>query len=318
MASPDFRCGPGASGNVVESPECDSANSTQPCGSARLLDTGAPAPRKWGHLEKLRKIGQGVFGEVYRAWDALLEREVALKLYREAREWLDEWARFGLQEARSLARIQHPNVVTVYGVDYRKRRLGVWMEYIQGRTLEALLQEGGPLGAADAARIGFDLCSAVTSVHERGILHRDIQSKNVMREDSGRVVLMDFGLSQDLRPWRKDSAPRVCGTPLYMAPETLRCEAASVQSDIYSIGILLYWLVTGCFPVHADSLREVRLRYQRGETVPLRLRRRDLPEPYLRAVERALSPEPQERFATAYEMGNALRASLGTASAGWA
>ncbi|HTS64146.1 MAG TPA: serine/threonine-protein kinase [Candidatus Acidoferrales bacterium] len=282
------------------------------------MDTGAPAPRKWGHLEKLRRIGQGVFGEVYRAWDALLEREVALKLYREAREWLDQWARFGLQEARSLARIQHPNVVTVYGVDYRRRRLGVWMEYIQGCTLEALLHERGPLSAGEAARIGIDLCSAVASVHERGILHRDIQSKNVMREDSGRIVLMDFGLSQDLRPLRKDSAPRVCGTPLYMAPEILRCETASVQSDIYSIGILLYRLVTGCFPVRADTLREVRLRYQRGETVPLRLRRRDLPESYLCAVERALSPEPEGRFATACEMGEGLRASCGTASAGWA
>src|SRR5262249_47468121 len=242
MVSPDFRQSPGASRNSNRNPKpvgvdshdakgTDSATSTQPFPDAPVVETREPPPHSWGHLAKLRKIGEGVFGEVYHAWDALLEREVALKLYREAAEQLDEWARFGLQEARSLARVRHPNVVTVYGVDYRKRRLGVWMEYIQGHTLEALVRAQGKLGALEAARIGFDLCSAVMSVHEHGILHRDIQSKNVMCEHGGRIVLMDFGLSQDLRPWRRDSAPRFCGTPLYMAPEVLRGEWASVQSD---------------------------------------------------------------------------------------
>jgi len=328
MVSLDFRCSPEAPRNSKRIPElaapaaqdsrggltADSATSTQPCGGMRLVEASEP-PRKWGHLARLRKIGQGFFGEVYRAWDTLLEREVALKLYRESRQALDEWARFGLQEARSLARVRHPNVVTVYGVDYRKRRLGVWMEYIQGRTLEALLRDEGPLAAPAAARIGFDLCDAVAAVHSRGILHRDIQSKNVMRGDCGRIVLMDFGLSQDLRPLRMDSVPRVCGTPLYMAPEILRGEAASVQSDIYSIGVLLYRLVTGRFPVKADTLKEVQLKYARGEFVPLRERRPDLPEAYLHAVERALARNRKDRFATAEETGEALRASFGTAGA---
>jgi serine/threonine-protein kinase len=97
-----------------------------------------------------------------------------------------------------------------------------------------------------------------------------------------------------------------------MAPEVLRGEAASIQSDIYSIGILLYRLVTGCFPVNAHSLTEVRAMYQRGDTTPLRHRRPDLPESFLRAVERSLSPHPGERFATACQMAEALKASFGT------
>jgi serine/threonine-protein kinase len=290
----------------------ESAISTQPFGEAPPGDPAPPAPGRWGHLEKLRKIGQGVFGEVYRAWDALLEREVALKLYREARQRLSEWTGFGLQEARSLARIQHPNVVTVYGADYREGRLGVWMEYIRGQTLKALLREKGPLTAQQAALIGFDLCSAVAAVHELGVLHRDIQSSNVMREECGRIVLMDFGLSQDLRTSRRYSAPRVCGTPLYMAPEILKGGTASVQSDIYGIGVLLYHLVTGCFPVKADSLTEVRFKYERGELISIRDRGPGLPESYLRVVERSLSAHPGDRFATACQMAEALRASSGT------
>lgn len=326
MASPDFRCIPGAPRDTIRHPEpieptprestggqsVESAISTQAFDDEVPAHPALPDPPKWGHLERLRKIGQGFFGDVYRAWDALLEREVALKLYREAKQRLSDWTGLGLQEARSLARIRHPNVVTVYGVDYRDGRLGVWMEYIHGRTLRALLRERGPLTAREAALIGFDLCSAVATVHELGMLHRDIQSSNVMREECGRIVLMDFGLSLDLRTSRRHSAPRVCGTPLYMAPEILRGGTASVQSDIYSIGVLLYHLVTGCFPVKADSLKEVRVKYERGETTPLRDRHLGLPEAYVRVVERSLSPNPCERFATACQMAEALRPAFGT------
>jgi serine/threonine-protein kinase len=325
MASPDLRCVPGAPRDTIRNPETigpaprivtggnsvESAISTQPFDDVFPIHPVSPGPRRWGHLEELRKIGQGVFGDVYRAWDALLEREVALKLYREARQRFSEWTGFGLQEARSLARIRHPNVVTVYGVDYREGRLGVWMEYIRGRTLEDLLREQGPLAAPEAALIGFNLCSAVSAVHELGMLHRDIQSKNVMVEDCGRIVLMDFGLSQDLHSSGRYSTPRVCGTPLYMAPEVLRGELASMHSDIYSMGVLLYHLVTGSFPVKAASLKEVRVKHERGETTPLRHRLPDVPQPYLCVVERSLSPCPRERFATARQLADALRTAFG-------
>ncbi len=325
MASPDFRCSPGATPKPRQAPEvvkspsrddsgggqaADSSSSTEVSESAAAVGCAADVPRKWGQFEGLERIGQGFFGEVYRAWDAMLERDVALKLYRRARNRLEEWTQYGLREARLLARIRHPNVVSVYGVDHRQGRLGVWMEYIRGRTLEALLQELGPLAAREAALIGFDVCSAVAAAHESGLLHRDIKSKNVMRENGGRIVLMDFGLSQDLRTASADRVPRICGTPLYMAPELLRGEAASVQSDIYSIGILLYRLVTSGYPVEANSLNEVRLMYERGETTLLRDRRPDLPEPFLRTVERSLSPDAGERFATVGQMGQALSASL--------
>jgi serine/threonine-protein kinase len=261
----------------------------------------------------LVRIGKGFFSEVYRAWDPMLEKEVALKIYRGAEDEMCDWSRFGFREARFLARIRHPNVVTVYGVDHWQGRLGVWMEYIGGRTLETFLQELGTLAAREAVLIGMRVCSAVAAAHRLGLLHRDIKTKNVMRENGGRIVLMDFGLGQDLRPGAADNAPRVCGTPLYMAPEILRGESASVQSDIYSIGILLYRLVTARFPVEASSMHEVLLRYERGETKLLRDRRPDLPDVFIEVVERALAPAPGERYGTAGQMAQALSAAFATA-----
>ena len=273
--------------------------------------TSAPDLHRWGHLENLKKIGQGVFGDVYLAWDALLEREVALKLCRWADGGSEGWSRASLQEARLLARVRHPNVVTFYGVDHHQERLGVWMEYIRGNTLAAFLHERGLLAAREAALIGVDVCNAVAATHGLGFLHRDIKAKNVMREEGGRIVLLDFGLGQDLRgPSTAEPTRQIRGTPLYMAPELLRGEEASVQSDIYGIGVLLYHLVTGCYPAGGRSVTEVRGVYARGEARPLRDRRNDLPEAFRRTVDRSLSAEPAGRFATAGQMAQRLSASL--------
>ena len=292
------------------------ATVTHDRGGSGIPIPSEPAPRRWGHLEHLERIGRGEFGEVYRAWDVQLERQVALKLSRADCRFQASGSRGGLQEARLLARVRHPSVVTVYGADYREGRFGVWMEYIRGRTLEAFLQRKGTLTAREATLIGLDLCSAVAAVHRAGLLHRDIKTKNVMRERGGRIVLMDFGLSQDMQgaaPPRgaSDSKVReICGTPVYMAPELLWREPATVRSDIYGIGVLLYHLVTGSYPVEARNLAEVRRVHERGETVRLSDRRAGLPEPFQWMVELALAPNPAYRFATVAQMSEALNASL--------
>jgi serine/threonine-protein kinase len=253
-----------------------------------------------------------VFGEVYRAWDDQLEREVALKLSRIGSRH-ESWIRHGLREARSLARVRHPNVVTVYGADGCEGRSGVWMEYIRGLTLEAFLRKKGALQARDATLIGLHLCAAVGAVHASGLLHRDIKANNVMREDSGRIVLMDFGLSQEIRTANLQASPsrKICGTPVYMAPELLWGEKATMQSDIYSIGVLLYHLVTSKYLVQGRTLAEVRSAHASGEVTLLRDRSTHLPQPFIWAVDTALSPDPGERFATAGQMLKSLDAALG-------
>jgi serine/threonine-protein kinase len=270
-----------------------------------------PFPQRWRHLENLEKIGQGISGEVYRAWDSRLERQVALKLSRPAANLSDRSAQLALGEARLLARVRHASVVTVYGADYEDQRLGIWMEYIRGHDLEAVLRQNGPLGARGAAVIGLDLCSAVNAVHDVGVLHGDITTKNVMRERTGRIVLLDFGFSQDLlAPRSRQSGRDIRGTPLYMAPEILRGDVATVRSDIYGIGVLLYHLSTGQFPVEGQSLNEVREMLMKGDVQLLRDRRPDLGEPFVTAVDRSLSLEPAARFSTVLEMAHWLRASL--------
>ena len=293
-------------GTLSGGPTLESGTSTQVLEHDIRVCPPLPDPCVWAHLTELQNIARGAFGTVYRAWDTRLQRWVALKLYGQGERCASGWFQLGLREARLLARIRHPNVVTVYGVDHRRGRLGMWMEFIHGRTLDALMKELGPLAAREAALIGFDVCSAVSATHEVGLVHCDITAKNVMREDGGRIVLMDFGLSHDLRGNPANAVPGVCGTPLYMAPELLRGESCSVRSDIYSIGVLLYRLVTGRFPLEARTFNDVCVMQSRGEVTLLRDRRPDLPQAFLRAVEQALSLDAGGRFSSSGHMAKAL------------
>ena len=152
---------------------------------------------QWGSLVLLEKVGEGTFGEVFRARDPQLDREVALKLLRGEQAGDDGSA--VIEEGRLLARVRHPNVATVYGADRREGRVGLWMEFLHGKTLNTVVCEQGPFGAREAVLVGLDLCRALAAVHAQGILHRDIKAQNVMRETGGRIVLMDFGVGRDLR-----------------------------------------------------------------------------------------------------------------------
>jgi len=267
-------------------------------GLAMLQDAARAQTLSWGPLEIKHEIGRGTFGIVYRAWDPRLDREVALKLLHEA-DGDSRDAAAVVAEGRLLARIRHPNVVVVHGADTHDKRIGVWMEFITGATLKGLLQQQGPLGASEAAVIGRDLCSAVAAVHKQGYLHRDIKAQNVMREAGGRIVLMDFGAGGA----SADDDASLTGTPAYLAPEVMAGGTHSPQSDIYSLGVLLYHLVSGQFPVVGASLDEMRGVHARGEAVPLRDGRPDLPEAFIRVVERATAANPalRPRSAGAFE-----------------
>ena len=270
------------------------------------------APRTWGHLKILERVGRGAFGEVFRAFDTRLDREVALKLFPHGEAEHAGWESALLEEGRLLARVRHPNVVTVYGADRIEGRVGISMAFVEGRTLEESLSEQGPFGAREAAVIGIDLASALAAVHGARLLHRDVKAQNVMRQEGGRILLMDLGAGRDLLDTREDRrGRRLSGTPLYMAPELLRGEEGTVRSDLYSAGVLLYHLVTNSYPVTAATLEELRAAHARGQARLLRDARPDLPNAFVHVVERALSKDPAARFATAGEMEQALSATLG-------
>jgi serine/threonine protein kinase len=270
---------------------------------------GAPLfclPSKWGPLDVVEHVGAGAFADVYRACDPRLDRDVALKLlYHD--DFRSEARSSVISEGRLLARVRHPNVVTIYGADRINGRIGLWMEFIHGRTLEQLLLERGVFAPHDALAVGIDLCRALSAVHSAGVLHRDVKAQNVVREKSGRVVLMDFGTGHESAD--AEVAAGLSGTPLYLAPELFWGHAASVQSDIYSLGVLLFHLVTRAYPVPGRSFGEVRTAHRDRRRVWLKDLRPDLPVGFIASIETALAADPERRFQSASEMAQALEGS---------
>ena len=264
---------------------------------------GQDAPRHWGTLEVRERLGTGAFGSVYRAWDPRLAREVALKLMH-AERLDDRQAPTVIEEGCLLARVHHPHVIAVYGADRFDGQVGIWMELIRGLTLEEVLHRQGPFSAREATSIGEDLCAALAAVHGAGLVHRDVKTQNVMREAGGRIVLMDFGAGDEAAAL--SGARGLAGTPVCMAPELFTGAAATPQSDLYSLGVLLFRIVTGRYPVTARTADDVRQAHAEADRLRLIDLRADLPTAFVQVVERALAPQAEQRYRSAGEMQAAL------------
>ncbi len=256
----------------------------------------------WGSLEVRRLLGRGTFGEVYAAWDPTLHREVALKLRNPevgTLRWLDE--------ARNLARIHHPNVLTVHGADVLEGRAGIWTERIDGQTLEEILSSEGPFAEAEVVRIGRDLASALAAVHDAGLVHGDVKTSNIMLQAGAaprRAVLVDFGSADT--PVVDDVPAYMIGTPLAMAPEVLQGRAASGTSDVYGLGTTLFRLLTGRYPVEAESIDELMLAHASRQRLGLRAVAPQVSSRLARTIERALEPDPAQRWPSAHTFRRAL------------
>lgn len=279
-------------------------------------DSATHAAFRWGPLEVRRRVGTGSFGDVFVAWDPRLHREVALKLRRPGTV---ERSRAWLQEARRLARVRHPNIVTVHGADLHDGRAGMWMEEVRGRTLEERLRHEGPLSAREAALIGIELCGALAAVHAAGLVHGDVKTHNIMREgvpgrsrDAGRIVLMDFGSSHE----SSSAHAPAPGTPLFTAPEVLAGGRPTPASDLWSLGVVLYRITTGAWPVEAMTVEELKAKLADPGPAPLRARRSELPTAFVAAVERALDPDPARRWKDAAAFERELLGALGVDSGG--
>lgn len=267
----------------------------------------------WGALKIVRHVGSGSFGDVYQAYDPRLARTVALKLLRApVRQRVTQTA--AIEEGRLLARVRHSNVVSVYGADHIDGRTGIWMEFVEGRTLEAIVRQNGPLGVEEASAIGVAISGALAAVHGEGLIHRDVKAQNVMRADDGRIVLMDFGTGREIDELIGRDAAGVpgylVGTPVYVAPEILAGEAATPQSDLYSLGVLLFYLVTGSYPVLAPTAADLRAAHEGGTHTRLANIRPDLPAEFVDIVECALATDRSDRYPNAEAMKARLAAFL--------
>jgi serine/threonine-protein kinase len=260
-------------------------------------------PFYWGPLEIREFLARGAHGDVYRAWDPRLERDVALKLLR-GEAFDSHYAPVAITEGRLLARVQHPNVVAVYGADRIDGEAGLWMEFVQGPTLRDLVLERGPLPVEEAIAIGIAVCNGLAAIHAAGLVHRDIKAQNVVRASDGRTILMDLSAGRDLTA----NEDRLEGTPLYIAPELFEGGRASTASDIYAVGVLMFFLVTARYPLSGASLTDLRDRHRAGDGD--RLAASQLPPPFAAVVDRALAREPHNRFESADAMSAALRAAV--------
>jgi hypothetical protein len=282
-------------------------------GDESTRPSAAPAARaatltRWGRYRLIGPIGQGSYGDVYRARDEQLHRDLAIKLLRPGGPADESVGQALLREAKDLARIRHGNVVAIYAVEEHEGQVGLCMELIEGRTLDAAVTLDGPLNADEAIVAGLSVGRGLAAIHLAGLLHRDVKAKNVMRERAGRFVLMDLGAGLDVTDPARLASERTTGTPLYMAPELFEGAPASVRSDIYSLGVLLYFLVTGRHPVEGATYEDLRRAHARRKAVALSDRRVDLPDGFLATVERALAIDPAQRFRSASELTAALAA----------
>lgn len=273
------------------------------------VDPAGTVPR-WGDLLLLERQGVGSSADVWRAWDPQLRREVALKLVRPggAGGGADAEHALLLAEGRALARVRHPHVVTVHGIDVHDGRIGLRMELVRGETLEHAVSASGPLSPAEAVRLGREIGSALAAVHAAGLLHRDVKPANVVRDADGRWVLADFGLGRAL------SAPGdgmhrplgIAGSPMYMAPELLLGAGPDVHTDVYALGLLVWYALAGTHPFPEGTIAQLRVAAANGPQPSLAERRAGLPQALVETVERAIAPAAALRFTTAQAFAAAL------------
>ncbi len=263
----------------------------------------------------VRPLGQGAMGYVYLAQDTLLDRPVAVKLI--AQRCPDEASRRRfLAEARALARLSHPNVIAVHRAGEVDGHPYLVTELVRGKTLSELAK---PLPPEQVITIGLDLARGLAAAHRKGVLHRDLKPANAILADDGDAKLIDFGLAvvADVaprapgeRPPQRDSGPDLAGTPLYMAPETLRGEPATARSDIYALGAVLYELGTGV--AHRETLSPDvdEEAWTLGVLAPGRHCALALDARLAAVVARCIEPSPEARYSTAEALADALAAQL--------
>ncbi len=269
--------------------------------------SAVPEPAEWGPLLLLERLALGARSEVWRAWDPALRREVALKLIDAGK--LSGPAAEGalLDEARAAARVSHPHVVVVHGVARHGERVGLWMELVRGQSLDAIVRRDGALPAAAVARLGADLAAALAAAHAAGVLHRDLKPANVIRDPSGRWVLVDFGLG--LSADRRDTpAHASAGTPMYLAPEIFRGGKPSESSDLYSLGLLLWFALTGADAFPASNVAERVRMAEAGVDPDTRRAARRADGALAKLIERAIARESASRWPGAAAFEQALRA----------
>src|SRR4051794_1822011 len=248
---------------------------------------------------------------VYRAFDETLERWVAIKVLHHTMEDDPIQVERFRREARTVARLNHPNVVTVIDAGEDDGHPFIVFEYVDGDTLKGLIKRTGPLPVVEAVAYAIEIGRALTAAHEERLVHRDVKPQNVLIDPDGRAKVTDFGISRSLDADGLTATGRVLGTTDYVSPEQALGEEVSEQSDVYSLGICLYEMLTGGVPFVAESQVGVAMKHVREPVPDLQAIRPEVSAALAAIVERATSKERRNRYASAAEMVADLERALG-------
>jgi eukaryotic-like serine/threonine-protein kinase len=256
------------------------------------------------------KLGSGGMSTVYLARDETLDRPVAVKvMHREMSEQEDQLQRFR-QEARAVAKLTHPNVVSVIDAGEDGGHPYIVFEYVKGETLKQRIGRVGALDTQEAIAYAIEVARGLSVAHARNMVHRDIKPQNVLIDEEGRAKLTDFGISRQLEQDGVTATGRVLGTTDYVAPEQAMGKGADPRSDIYSLGVVLYEMLVGQVPFHADSQVGVAMKHVNEELPDVQRRRPEASAAVALVVERATTKNPAERYQTIAEMIDDLETAL--------
>jgi eukaryotic-like serine/threonine-protein kinase len=267
-----------------------------------------PTPTQLGRFRVLGELGRGAMGVVYRAEDPALGRAVAIKtitLTGTEEERAHFEARF-LQEARAAGGIVHPAIITIYDVGREGDVAFMAMELLEGRELRDLIR-GGSLAPSEAVEIAARVAEALAVAHERGVVHRDVKPGNIMVLSDGRVKIMDFGIARLRDPDVKTATGMMLGSPRYMAPEQVSGEPFDHRADIFSLGVVLYEMLTGITPFSGDDITQLMYQVVNAAAVPPSHVNRTLPPVLDYILARALKKNPADRYGSAAEFAGDLR-----------
>ena len=294
---------------VEHCPSCAGKPSTGADGVSRISN---------GRYELTKKLGEGAFGEVYRARDTVLNRTVALKRIRldrlAERDCLDELRARFLREAQVAAQLRHTGIVTIYDVVSLQDTSFIVMEYVEGKTLQQGLASRKVLRLSETIHILSQVAEALHHAHLRKVVHRDIKPANILISPSGLVKVADFGIAKGESSRDLTLAGSLLGTPDYMSPEQARGRVVEGRSDLFSLGCIMYECLSGTKPFAAESITDVLFRIVKEEPVPIDREERGLPAEAQTVLSRALAKDPSKRFSSGHEFAQALRSIPGAES----
>ena len=260
--------------------------------------------------EVIRSIGEGGMANVYLGYDTILDRNVAIKVLRGDLSNDEKFVRRFQREALSASSLAHPNIVEMYDVGEDDGTYYIVMEYVDGKTLKQLLKKRGTLTLSEAIDIMSQLTDGMAHAHDSYIIHRDLKPQNIMIKDDGQIKITDFGIAMALNSTQLTQTNSVMGSVHYLPPEQASGKGCTIKSDIYSMGIIFYELLSGSLPFRGDNAVEIALKHMREPLPSLREENPSIPQSIENIIRRATAKNPKNRYESARSMHEDLLTAL--------